>query len=116
MLESIQTFIESMRAREHVKLLIAETDLTICFISKENATMMVMKKGEVDIIKEVNHESAIEISGDEGAIKALLRGRETLRALVKKELLEVSIPFRTILLLESLFYLAKKDEQQSKII
>lgn len=116
MLETVQSFIETVRARDHIQLLIAGTELTIRFITNETEISLVMKNGEVEILKNESDTSTIDIYGEEGAIKSLLKGSETLRALAKKGVLEVSIPFRTVLLLESLFYLAKIDEPQLKII
>jgi hypothetical protein len=116
MLETVQTFIGTVRSRGHIRLLIDKTELTVRFITNEKEITLVMKNGEADIIKNGVSTCTIDIYGEEMAIKALLKGSETLRALAQKGVLKVSIPFRTVLLLESLFYLAKNDESQLKII
>jgi hypothetical protein len=46
----------------------------------------------------------------------LLEGKEKLRNLLKKEQLKVIAPFRAVLLIESIFYLTKPEEQLTKFI
>jgi hypothetical protein len=57
-----------------------------------------------------------KISGRQKELEELLEGKETLRSLMRKKQLMVSAPFRTILLLESLFYLTKASGRLREII
>ena len=57
-----------------------------------------------------------EIYGEQEAMQEIISGKEKLRTFMKKGKVQVSAPFRTILLLESLFYLTKMDCTYAKII
>ena len=62
-----------------------------------------------------NHQTISEIRGDLNAMKQLLEGKERLRVLEQNGQLSIPAPIRTTLLLESIFYLTKAQENFAKI-
>jgi hypothetical protein len=113
--ETLQSFIQSIKERNHVLLLIENTVLTVEFKIKDEITAILLKNGEVMIEAGVNHANTCRIHGEKEKIKGLIMGKEKLRTLILKGDLHCSAPFRTILMLESFFYLGKSDLFITKI-
>lgn len=110
MIEYVQDFIDRINEREHILLLIEDVELKISFIIEEKQQMLSIFfcHGEVILLNDMNTVyDSVEIYGEQCSFKVLMEGRETLRTLMKTGDLRVSAPFRTLLLLESLFYLGK---------
>lgn len=111
MIELVQSFILVLREREHVLQLIRNTVLTVDLISEGKNASIALIRGEVHFSNHpVKNSDQCEIKGEVGIIKDLLEGKEKLRFMIKRGELHVSASFRTVLLLESLFYLAKLEE------
>lgn len=116
MIETVQAYIQSINERKHVLTLIEDTVLTIEFIVKDETISLLLKKGEVCTSDELySAENKFSIHGEKESIKALISGREKFRTLLMNGDLQCSAPFRTILLLESFFYLGKTGTKMAKI-
>lgn len=116
--EMIQLFLSAIKKRSHVLKLIENLEgLRIRLVCENTNELLVFHRGEVFLLVE-NDESAIsyEISGQQDSIYSLLEGKEKLRFLINSRQLKVKAPFRTVLLIESIFYLTKPEEQYNKII
>ena len=112
--KTIKSFLQTINERSHVLQLIKNTELLVTFVSMEKSIPIAIKNGKIFLSKDTDSTLInYEISGD---IEQLLEGEETLRYLVRKGRLKISAPFRTILLLESMFYLAKANQNLKKII
>jgi hypothetical protein len=113
--ETVHFFLQMIKERSHVLQLINNIELLVNLVSGEKRVLIAIKNGEVYLLHDTELiQTNYEISGD---IKKLLEGKETLRSLVRKGQLKISAPFRTILLLESIFYLTRaQDHQLAKII
>jgi hypothetical protein len=108
MIETVEAFIQSANQRKHVLRLIENTVLTIEFIVKDEAIAITLQNGMTIFADAAgNHAMKCSIRGDKETIKALITGSEKLRTLMLKGQLQCSAPFRTLLLLESFFYLSK---------
>jgi hypothetical protein len=103
--ETVQSFLQIIRERSHVLQLLKHTELLIILISGGKRIQIAIKDG--DIYLEHDPDETVPTYEINGEIKQLLEGKETLRYLVQKGKLKISAPFRTILLLESIFYLTK---------
>ncbi|MDP4106296.1 MAG: SCP2 sterol-binding domain-containing protein [Bacillota bacterium] len=116
MIETVQAYIQSINERKHVLTLIEDTVLTIEFIVKDEMISLSLKKGEVCTSEQLcNAENKFSIHGEKESVKALISGREKFRTLLMNGDLQCSAPFRTILLLESFFYLGKTEKKMAKI-
>lgn len=104
---NVQAFINHLNEREHVLLLIENAEVSIRFIENGNVISIAIYNGKIQLANDLNIERNIEISGSSTSLKELLEGRTMLRMLIKRGDLQVSAPFRTLLLLESLFYFGK---------
>ena len=117
MWEAINTFLTAVREREDILPLIDNEELLFSLNSEQQSTVLGIKGGE---IYTVNDKAAqmpnATITGSWQAIKLMLEGKEKLRIMQKNGALKVTAPLRTILKLESLFYLVKADPQLAKII
>jgi hypothetical protein len=116
MIDTVQAFIQSINERKHVLTLIEDTVLAIEFVVNDEIISLFLKKGEVCISDEPCSPSIkFRIHGEKESLKALISGREKFRTLLMNGDLQCSAPFRTILLLESFFYLGKIEKKMAKI-
>lgn len=113
--DMVQAFIDSIKEREHVLRLIENIDLLIDFTANQKETTLLIKNGDFSIIEKSDYHDC-EISGEEDKIKDFIEGRQKLRNLIKNGELHVNASFRTILLLESLFFLGKSENYLLKIV
>lgn len=116
--EMIQIFISVIKKRGHVLKLIEKLDgLKIKLVCDGQENLLVFHEGEVTLFFDYNSRAVTyEISGQCESIYGLLEGKEKLRILINNGQLKVRAPFRTILLLESIFYLTKPEERYKKFI
>lgn len=116
MIETVQAFIQSINLRKHVLTLIEDIRLTVEFRMEDETLFLVLKNGEVFLADGPSDPShTFRISGEKERIKELISGREKLRIFLIRGDLQCSAPFRTILMLESFFYLGKTEQVMAKI-
>jgi hypothetical protein len=116
--EMIQVFLSAIRKQSHVLKLIENLDVLKIKLNSDNAEeILVFHRGEVFVLVD-NDESteAYVISGQRDSIYSLLSGKEKLRNLIHYKKLNITAPFRTILLIESIFYLTRPMKQFEKSI
>lgn len=116
--EMIQVFLSAIKKRSHVLKLIENLDGLKIRLDCENAEgILVFHRGEIFSLVD-NDESTVTcvIRGQRDSIYSLLKGNEKLRTLIQNKKLAVTAPFRTILLIESIFYLTKLEKQFDKFI
>ena len=118
MKEIIQIFFSAIKKRGHILKLIEKLDeLKIKLICEGQEEFLIFQRGEVFLLTDKSDSAvAYEISGQQESMYSLLEGKEKLRILIKNEQLKVKAPFRTILLIESIFYLTKPEERYEKFI
>jgi hypothetical protein len=118
MKEMIQIFISAIKKRGHVLKLIEKLDgLKIKLVCEGKEEFLVFHRGEAILITDNKEKAAIyEICGQLNSINSLFEGKEKLRNLINNRQLKVKAPLRTILLLESIFYLTRTEAQVEKII
>jgi hypothetical protein len=116
--EMIQIFLSAIKKRCHVLKLIEKLDgLKIKLVCEGQEESLVFHRGEVFLLVTHNDSAApYEITGQRNSIYCLLEGEEKLRTLMNNGQLKVKAPFRTILLIESIFYLTKPEERYEKFI
>ncbi|MDR6121781.1 hypothetical protein QFZ87_001378 [Bacillus sp. SLBN-46] len=117
MIEAIQKFLVKMQQQGHVYPLIHQAEVHVNLRCEQEVVQLVIKNGAVFILQNpMEQQSAYEISGSEAAMKQLIEGTSRLRVLEQKGEMKVNTSLRIALLLESLFYLTKAQEDFAKII
>jgi hypothetical protein len=115
--EMIQVFLSAIKKCDHVLKLIENLDgLKIKLVCENAEGLLVFQRGDVFSLV-ANDESSVTyvISGQQDSINSLLKGHQKLRTLIQNKKLGITAPFRTILLIESIFYLTKLEEKYSII-
>lgn len=117
MIEMIQSFLQTIKERNDVRQLIKHTDrLMIRFICGQKTIPIALINGEFSWLHDAEEKfHSCEINGDVTTMKRLLEGKEKLRFLIMNGQLKVTASFRTILMLESIFYLTKAREELEQI-
>lgn len=115
--EAVQTFIKGLKEREDLLQLVTNSEFQLSFVCGNQTFRLAFQNGDVSLLhKEDEMFTVIETSGKQEELEELLVGKEPLRSLMRKKQLKVSAPFRTILLLESIFYLTKASGRLREII
>ena len=110
MIEALNNFLTKVKEQRHILPLIENADLRVNINTNQHSIQLVIKNGTIFTLQ--NQPAKYEISGDLNAMTQLLEGKKRLRTLK----LSISAPLRTTLLLESLFYLTKAQEDFVKIV
>ncbi|OCA87628.1 hypothetical protein A8F94_07155 [Bacillus sp. FJAT-27225] len=114
MIAEIQRFTNSYNKKKQIsglfrtnRLLVVDFGEWLMQISAESAALLEdIPNGDADYIS---------IKGSREALKELVGGRERLRALAALGVLEVTGSFRSVLLLEAIFLLAKENHFEDKV-
>ncbi len=116
--EMIQIFLAAIKKHGHILKLIEKMDgLTIKLVCEGQEDFLVFHRGEVILLVDYDDRAVTcDISGQRDSFYSLLEGKEKLRNLINNGLLNVKAPFRTILLIESIFYLTKPEERYKKFV
>ncbi|WP_026567860.1 hypothetical protein [Bacillus sp. UNC41MFS5] len=116
MIEELKTFQLAIKQQGHLLPLLEHIHTRVNLICEQNTYQIFMKDREIFILHDSNETQTIpEIHGNLHAMKQLLTGKERLRALERNGQLRISAPVRTTLLLESIFYLTKAQDDYAKI-
>ncbi|MDR7237880.1 hypothetical protein [Neobacillus drentensis] len=117
MIEELKAFQLAIKQQGHILPLLDHIDLRVNLVSELTTIQIFIKNNEIFILHDSDATQNIpEICGDLQAIKQLLEGKERLRTLERNGQLTISAPIRTTLLLESIFYLTKAQENFANII
>jgi hypothetical protein len=117
MIEALKTFQLAIKQQGLVLPLMEHINLRVNLVCEQKIMQIIIKDGELfTLYAREDTQAETEIRGDLNAIKQLLEGKERLRILERNGQLTVSAPLRATLLLESIFYLTKPQENFSKII
>ncbi|MEH7501271.1 hypothetical protein V7152_04370 [Neobacillus drentensis] len=117
MIEALKTFQLAIKQQGHLLPLLGHIDLRVNLVCDQQDIQIIIKDGEIFSLHDSDETQTIfEIRGDLIAMKQLLEGKERLRVLERNGQLSISAPIRTTLLLESIFYLTKAEENFAKII
>ncbi len=115
MIEMAKAFLANFHRQGHVHVLIKHADVAVTLLCEQQSIQLAIKNGEISVI-ECSQQALYMIHGNQYAMKHLFEGTEKLRVLEQKGFLKVVAPLRTTLLLESLFFLTKVQENFAKVI
>ncbi|WP_160722445.1 hypothetical protein [Bacillus sp. USDA818B3_A] len=110
-----EDFINRFNLQGHTLGLIKRADLRVK-ISCDSGTFILEIKNSQIVLKNHHQQNCYQIAGDYHTLKQLFEGTERLRILERKGQLTIEAPLRTILLLESIFFLTKAHENLAKVI
>ncbi|ETI66203.1 SCP2 sterol-binding domain-containing protein [Neobacillus vireti] len=118
MMEAVEAFLAKIKDQGHVLPLIHQANLQINLRCEGQMMQLMIKNGSTMILQNSEAlQTKHEISGSPNAMKQLLEGTYRLRVLEQQGQLKVSVPLRSTLLLESVFFLTKaQNSPQAKII
>lgn len=112
MIDLVEKFIETTQQQVHMQPLLAKADLSVDFITGCEKISIGIQNGTVflnnGIVKTAN---TYQVIGKAEELRELLEGDERLRRLADQSKLSIQAPFRTLLLLEGIFYLSKIPKQ-----
>ncbi|MBU8914553.1 SCP2 sterol-binding domain-containing protein [Bacillus sp. FJAT-29953] len=118
MIEEVNSFLKTFKDQGHILPLIQHAELRISLSTTEQQSVqLVIKNGEIFALYDSQQDQAnCQIHGGLQELKQLLEGQERLRVLQRNGVMNVRGALRTVLLLESLFYLTKAQTNLAEII
>lgn len=118
MIEEVNSFLKTFKDKGHILPLIQHAELRLRISTTEQQSVqLVIKNGEIFALYDSHQEQAnCQIHGGLQELKQLFEGHERLRVLQRNGALNVKGTLRTVLLLESLFYLTKAQTNLAEII
>ncbi|MEH7076348.1 hypothetical protein [Neobacillus drentensis] len=111
MIETLKNFQLTIKQQGHVLPLLERVNIRLNLVCEQKNIQIIIRNGEVlSIFDSEPADTLPEIRGDLQAMKQLLEGKERLRALERSGQISITASLRTTLLLESIFYLTKAQE------
>ncbi|WP_084256402.1 sterol-binding protein [Anoxybacteroides amylolyticum] len=105
--ELVKQFVERVNALKHLLPILPEEALYVCFQCEEEEMIFCLSKQGMYRTSEVDEQKAVTVCGTKEALKSLFYGELKLQQQLRLKEIAVFGSFRHILLLESLFHLAK---------
>lgn len=107
--ERIECFMNEIQKKNHIMLLVNNLDLCLSIEAENHTYYLYFKKNKVELNKDGSSSAAhyAKLSGREDFLIHLLEGQIKLREAINIGYLNLICPFRTLLVLESIFYLAR---------
>jgi hypothetical protein len=109
--KSVQAFLLKVNEQKHVLQLLQKIEnLTIRLVAEHSSTAFVITNTGIYNLQNVAETvDTCDVYGEITDLQDLLSGKEKLRVLVRDGKIRISSSFRTVLFLESLFYLTKLE-------
>lgn len=105
--ELVKQFMERVNALKHLWPILPTEALYVCFRWEEKEMIFSISKQGMQRKAEVDEKKTVTVCGTEEALKSLFYGELKLQQQLRLKEITVFGSFRHILLLESLFHLAK---------
>ena len=111
-----EAFIERVSSKEHVGIFIEKASFSLKMQSEDNHATLIFSNGSIlfDTAQRIENPDAV-ISGSLESLSLILEGKEKLRTAAGKGQIKIVSTFRKTLFLETLFILAKNNDQLIKI-
>ncbi|QCJ43981.1 hypothetical protein FAY30_19880 [Bacillus sp. S3] len=111
MIEAVEAFLVKVKEQGHILPLIQQADVQINLQwAEQQSIQLIIKSGGICITHNPDFQQRkYMISGSPTAMIQLIEGTERLRVLEQQGQLKIIAPLRTILLLESIFFLTKAE-------
>ncbi|MGA9227609.1 MAG: hypothetical protein WB217_14795 [Mesobacillus sp.] len=107
--EKIESFMTAIQKKNHIMLLVNNLDLCLSIETENQTYFLSLKKNKVELSKEGTFPAVqyAKLSGREDFLIQLLDGHIKLREGINIGYFNLVSPFRTLLVLESIFFLAR---------
>ncbi|MEH7440813.1 hypothetical protein V7201_00645 [Bacillus sp. JJ1122] len=107
--ERIESFMNEIQKKNHIMLLVNNLDLCLTIEAEKQTYYLSFKKNKVEFSRDRAFPAFqyAKLSGREDLLLHLLDGNIKLREGINIGYFNLVCPFRTILVLESIFYLAR---------
>ncbi|MEH7883568.1 hypothetical protein V7654_04505 [Bacillus sp. JJ1609] len=107
--ERIESFMNEIQNKNHIMLLVNNLDLCLSIEAEEQTYYLSLKKNKVEFSREGTFPAVqyAKLSGREDHLIHLLDGHIKLREGINIGYFNLVCPFRTLLVLDSIFYLAR---------
>jgi len=107
--ERIESFMNEIQKKNHIMLLVNNLDLCLSIETEKQTYYLSLKKNKVEFSREgkITAVQYAKLSGREDFLIHLVDGHIKLREGINIGYYNLVCPFRTLLVLESIFYLAR---------
>jgi hypothetical protein len=106
----LDRFIKDFNGKSHLHLLIRNKGLNICFRTGKGDFFLQLENGAVKMVDgPFMEDDCITISADDATLEDVLAGRIKLREARSRRMLTLAASMRTLLLLESVLFLAGRS-------
>jgi hypothetical protein len=105
-------FIGAYNQKDHIHYLMDERTIMICFHTEKGEFSLTLNNNKATALEEygqVDQLEIVNIAGDHKKVADLLTGKIKLRESISNQYLTISSTLRTTLALESIFFLANKE-------
>lgn len=106
--ELLQSFMSAYNQKIHIPYILKHQDIIVCFQMEAGSYFVVFHNGTAFLSEGSGHPPTIVLSGSYENIKEILCGKRNLRQSAANNDLLIRANFRSILLLESIFYLTSR--------
>jgi len=110
MLELIKLWIKEVNRKKSLRALLKELYFSFAIKIDQAIIYLTIKNGHVHLNESSEHENPLKrIEGEEEIFLSIILGEQKLREAVKSKKISTTVSYRELLLLESLFFLAKPN-------
>lgn len=110
----IKLFKERFEKQSHLSPFFRLQEYTVLLATHDKRVSVHIRKRSCKVlIGDACNEDTIEITGSSGALQSLIEGRVKLSDLIRLDNVHVNAPYRTILKLESIFYLSGQQSRNA---
>jgi len=107
---AVDNFLKRINHQPVIRILVSNEPVTVLIRNRKDACYLIFSKDKVESIKEYNGEIDCELSGEEEMIQSILDGKIQLQEAIKLRRVQIECTYRTMLLLESFFWLQRVEE------
>jgi hypothetical protein len=110
----IKKFKERFEKQSHLSPFFRLQEYTVMLATHDKRVSVHIRKRSCNVlIGDACNDDAIEIMGSSDAIQSLIEGKVKLSDLIRIDNLQINAPYRTILKLESIFYLSGQQSRNA---
>lgn len=106
---AVDNFLKRINHQPVVRILVPNEPVTVLIRNRKDVCYLIFSKDKVEFIKEYNGEIDCELSGEEKMIQSILDGKIRLQEAIKLRHVQIECNYRTMLLLESFFWLQRVE-------
>jgi len=106
---AVDNFLKRINHQPVIRILLPNEPVTVLIRDRKDACYLIFSKDKVESIKKYHGEIDCKLSGEEEIIQSIFDGKIWLQDAIKFHRVQIECNYRTMLLLESLFWLQRVD-------